>query len=109
MTAQTTPPETAQQDSYHISAVRQQLIDQMTALRSAKPGEKLQEELTRSKGVSELAQVIVNSARVEVDYLKATGQRRTPGLEVPPTYTAPSLPAAHNPFPSVTRHRLQDD
>lgn len=67
----------------HISTVRQHLLDQLAALRSATP-EALKDELARAKGVSELAQTITNTAKVEVDYLVATGQSSTPFLEVPP-------------------------
>jgi len=92
----------------HISTVRQHLLDQMAALRNAKP-EEVKTELERSKGISELAQVAVNTAKVEVDYLIATEQTSTPFLEVPPdtpyiTLKTEELP---NGISSITRHKLQ--
>lgn len=91
----------------HISTVRQHLLDQMQALRTAKP-EDVKQELERAKGISELAQVAVNTAKVEVDYLIATDQTSTPFLEVPPDQrfiTGPSgdLP---NGISSIVRHRM---
>ena len=37
-------------------------------------------ELDRAKAVSEVAQTIINSARVEVDYLKVTGEIEDSGF-----------------------------
>jgi hypothetical protein len=46
-------------------------------------------ELDRAKAVAEVAQTIINSAKVEVDFLKTTGQSTGTGfLEVP----RPALP-----------------
>jgi hypothetical protein len=92
----------------HISTVRQHLLDQLQALRSASTLEEVKTELERSRGISELAQVCVNTAKVEVDYLEATGQTSTPFLEVPPD--APYITddaAPRNGISSITRHRLQ--
>lgn len=87
----------------HISTVRQHLLDQMAALRSATP-EAVKVELERAKGISELAQVAVNTAKVEVDYLVATNQESSTFLELPPDqkYITEGLP---NGITSITRHR----
>lgn len=37
-------------------------------------------ELDRAKMVAEVAQVLINSAKVEVDFIKATGQTANSGL-----------------------------
>jgi hypothetical protein len=66
----------------HIDQVRQHVLDQMQSLRTAKP-EDIERELKRAKGVSELAQVMVNTAKVEVDYIAATKQPSAPFLEPP--------------------------
>lgn len=66
-----------------ISTVRQHLLDQLAALRGASV-HTMDRELARSKGVSELAQAVTNMAKVEVDYLRATGQTRAPFFEVHP-------------------------
>ncbi len=105
-----------EQEQNHISTVRAHMIDQLRALRAAKPGEELDAEIRRAKGVSDVAQTIINSAKVEVDYLQATGQASTPFLEVPPD--APYLPNAGqsgtqrlpgpgNGITGITRHKLR--
>ena len=70
-----------------INTVRQHLLDQLAALRGASV-HTIERELARSKGVSELAQTVTNMAKVEVDYLRATGQTRAPLFEAPPVATA---------------------
>lgn len=106
----------SENESNHISTVRAHMLDQLRALRAAKPGVELDAEIRRSKSVSDVAQTIINSAKVEVDYLTATGQGSTPFLEVPPN--APYLPAPAgadtqrlegpgNGITSITRHKLR--
>jgi hypothetical protein len=102
------------QDLNHVSTVRKHLLDQMKALRAAGTPEEVEREIGRSKGMSELAQAVVNTAKVEVDYLKATGQTSTPFLEVPPDQpyigagaSVQQLPAPGNGISSITRHHLR--
>jgi hypothetical protein len=79
----------------HIIEVRQLMLEQLRALRSAPAGEALVTELKRSKGVSELASVMIDSARVEVEYLAVIeGDGEVPFLAVPDDGAAakPSLP-----------------
>jgi hypothetical protein len=107
----------------HISTVRRHLLDQMRALRAASSPEEMEREISRSKGISDLAQAVVNTAKVEVEYLKATGQASTPFLEVPPDqpylpgagqqagkgqHDVERLPSPGNGINSVTRHTLKD-
>jgi hypothetical protein len=116
MTTENEGADLVDQDTNHISTVRKHLLDQMKALRNASP-ETLEREIGRSKGVAELAQAVVNTAKVEVDYLKATGQSSTPFLEVPPdkpyvgvgsgTHDVERLPAPGNGITSITRHRMK--
>ena len=64
-------------------------------------------EPDRARAVAQVAGVLVDTAKVEVDYIKATGQNRSDFLEAPTTL--PQLadgPSAHNPFPLTARHRL---
>lgn len=93
----------------HIDTVRAHLLEQMRALREAKPDE-LARELDRAKGLSELAQVAVNTAKVEVDYLRVTEQPSAPFLEAPPDeqYRTPKDDdeQPRNGITSITRHRL---
>ncbi|MGE3348159.1 MAG: hypothetical protein AB7I35_12075 [Ramlibacter sp.] len=95
----------------HISTVRTHLLDQMAALRKAHNPEEVKREIDRSKGLAELAQAVVNTAKVEVDYLKATNQSSTPFLEVPPDKPyltdASGAPALPNGITGITRHRIK--
>jgi hypothetical protein len=75
----------------HISDIRTIMAEQLRALRNASP-EALESELKRSKAVSELSQTMINSAKVEIDYLQATKQRHSPFLEVSSTATTSNLP-----------------
>lgn len=100
----------------HISTVRAHMIDQLRALRAAKPGPELDAEIRRAKGVSDVAQTIINSAKVEVEYLQATNQQSTPFLEVPPDQPylpdagkkdTQRLPGTGNGITGITRHTLR--
>lgn len=92
----------------HIDTVRMHLLEQMEALRNAKPDD-LKSEVERAKALSELAQVAVNTAKVEVDYLVATEQTTAPFLEAPPDepYRTTKPEGPQNGITSITRHRLQ--
>lgn len=107
-----------EQQANHISTVRAHMIEQLRALRTAKPGEQLDAEIRRAKGVSDIAQTIINSAKVEVDYIQATGQNSTPFLEVPPDMAVAHLgsspgdglqvlPGNRNGINSITQHRMR--
>lgn len=100
----------------HISTVRGHLIAQLAALKAAVPGDALESEIKRSKGMSELSQTIINSAKVEVEYLAATGQNSTPFLEVSPdapylpgagSHDTKRLPGNANGITSITQHKLR--
>lgn len=84
MTTETTTP--------HISDIRIIMLAQMQALRSAAP-DAVEAELKRSKAISELGQTMINSAKVEIDYLEVTKQDHSPFLETPPTVHTGTLPA----------------
>ena len=95
----------------HIDSVRTIMLDQLRALRAAPAGEALTQELKRSKGISELSQTFIDSARVEVEYQKAIcGDGEVPVLS--PKDSSPQAlqagPSAHNPFGQKTVHRLKD-
>lgn len=66
-------------------------------------------EPDRARAVAQVAGVLIDSAKVENEYLKLTGQDRSEFLDVPVAEgvrIAHTGPTAHNPF-SVTRHSLQ--
>lgn len=87
----------------HIDTVRKHLLEQMQALREAKPNV-LAQELDRARGISELAQVAVNTAKVEVDYMRVTQHPSAPFLASGGAQPEGDLP---NGITSITRHRLE--
>lgn len=91
----------------HIDQVREIL---MATLRDLRDRENPM-ELERARAVASVAAVLVDTAKVENDYLKITGQDRSNFLEQPTDELQSSMrldgPAAHNPFPTSVRHRLQ--
>lgn len=106
----------SEEQTNHISTVRAHMIDQLRALRTAKPGTELDAEIRRAKSVSDIAQTLINSAKVEVDYLQATNQLSTPFLEVPPDQPyltnagqndTQRLPGTGNGITGITRHALR--
>lgn len=94
----------------HIEEVRQLMLEQLRALRTASAGEALAQELKRSKGVSELSATIIDSARVEVEYLRVIqGDGEVPFLTAPDAGAAPVLPKPDSgqPWPTSVVHRLK--
>lgn len=90
----------------HITEVRQSLLDTLKDLRNKDQPM----DIERAKAVAQVASVLVDTAKVENEYLKITGADRSNFLETPTDVDGiPQIsgPAAHNPFPTVVRHRLQ--
>lgn len=95
----------------HISTLRQHLLDTLADLRNrANPMEP-----DRARAIAQVASVAVDTARVEVDYLKATGQDCSNFID---NLKAPQAAAAiaHAPSGTVDRsqhgklvHRMGDD
>lgn len=90
----------------HITQMREHLMETLASLRDrSNPMEP-----DRARAVAQVASVLVDTAKVEIDYIKAVGADRSDFLEMPATAPAlPSVsdgPAAHNPFPT-TVHRLR--
>lgn len=89
----------------NMNELREHLMGTLASLRDReKPMEP-----ERAKAVAQVASVLVDTARVEVDYIKATDQQESSflgGMRVERIGVAEE-PSAHNPFPSVVRHRLQ--
>lgn len=90
----------------HISQLRQHLLDTLSDLRNRERPM----EPDRARAVAQVASVLVDTAKVEVEYLRATGQQKAGFLEEPPTVTTGVLPNG-SPFPTgitgVTRHTLK--
>lgn len=78
-------------ESNDIVSLRKELFDSIRRLSGddlANP-----EEIDRAKAIADTAQVIINSAKVEVDFIRATGNpggsnfiplAERPGVETPP-------------------------
>lgn len=81
----------------HITALRQHLLDTLADLRNR---DKTMEP-DRARAVAQVASVLVDTARVEVDFLKVTGRDQSDFLMAP---EAPGLP---NGITSITRHRIE--
>ena len=108
----------ADEQNSHIAEVRRLMLEQLHALRTAPAGEALAQELKRCKGVSVLSATIIDSARVEVEYLRVIeGDGEVPFLAAPEGTGQPALPKPKaNPLesgPSVNHpwrsavHKLQ--
>ena len=95
MTQTTTP---------HITQVRQALLDTLGDLRNREQPM----DIERARAVASVASVLVDTAKVENDYLRLTGQDRSAFLEEPKPAPVLVAPTAHNPFPVSVSHRLED-
>ena len=83
----------------HINQVRQSLLDTLADLRNKQQPM----DIERAKAVAQVASVLVDTAKVENDYLRITGNDQS-------NFMHPAdgmLPTAANPFPGVIRHKLQ--
>ena len=89
----------------HINQVRQSLLDTLADLRNREQPM----DIERARAVATVASVLVDTAKVENEYLKITGQDRSAFLEQPVDNPA-RITTMASPFPqvgTVTRHRLQ--
>lgn len=87
----------------HINEVRSELMETLRALRDRDNPM----DVDRARAMAQVASVLVDTAKVENDYLKLTGQDRSDFMEQPVTLLPSSdQPSAHNPFPTSVRHRL---
>jgi hypothetical protein len=89
----------------HINQLREHLLATLADLRDrTNPMEP-----DRARAVAQVASVLVDTAKVEVDYMKATGQERAGFLEEAPQITSDSTTAGVpvNGITSITRHRIK--
>ena len=87
----------------HISQLRTHLLATLADLRSRENPM----EPDRARAVAQVASVLVDTAKVEVDYIKATGQDRAGFLEeVPQIGTDGGTAGLPNGITSITRHRI---
>lgn len=90
----------------NIDALRDHLFATLAALRD--PTQPM--DIDRAKAVSEVAQTIINSAKVEVDFMRQTGQTAPPRFLLPqgqaPVETTATANGVKEVSAGVTRHRL---
>lgn len=79
--------------SNNIETLRGHLFDALQGLKDGKI------DIDKAKAMSEIAQTIINSAKVEVEYAKATGAKGSGFLD-----KSPELPAG---ITGIRTHRLQ--
>lgn len=89
----------------HISDLRAHLMNTLADLRDRTNPM----DVDRARAVAQVASVLVDTAKVEVDFIKATGQDRSQFLGTtegqPPQLThTPGVPGSG--ITSITRHRL---
>lgn len=94
--------------SPHITQVRAALLETLADLRNRDTPM----DLDRARTVATVASVLIDTAKVENEYLKITGQDRSDFMEAPADgalrIESSTVPTANNPFPTVVRHRLGD-
>ena len=80
----------------HMNDVREALL---ATLRDLRASTGTPADIAKAKAVAHVAAVLVDSARVEVEFLRATESEHSAFLA--PTRTVPvtALPSAHIPFP----------
>ena len=84
----------------NIETLREQLFKTLNALNDKdKPM-----EIDRAKAISEVAQTIINSAKVEVEYARATGSKGSTFLDMASRNQSPALPSG---ITGVHVHRIQ--
>lgn len=93
--------------SSHINELREHLMETLAGLRDRDNPM----EPDRARAVAQVASVLVDTAKVEVEFLKATHGDRSDFLgkqeeDLPELPNNSNTPTAHNPFPTVVRHRL---
>lgn len=90
----------------HIAQLRQHLMDTLADLRN----KEAPMEPDRARAMAQVASVLVDTAKVEIEYIKATGQDRSEFLELPAdaavSYLTTQTAALPNGISSITRHRI---
>jgi hypothetical protein len=100
----------------HITELRSSLMDTLRHLgtlgRDGKPldAEQIKAQVSLASAMKGVADTLVDTAKVEIEYIKATGADLSNFLKPEPN--APRLPqpsstpTAHHPFPVSKSHRL---
>lgn len=80
--------------SHTINDLRGHLFDALKGLKDKSM------DIETAKAISDISQVIVNSAKVEVDFAKATGQKSGSGFLEVPSQLPPGITG-------ITQHRIK--
>lgn len=97
-------------ENNNFAALRATLFETMNAVKAGTM------DLDRARAVNAIGKTLVESAMVEVEFIKATGMEgggfisTQEGAESADSHlrlASSGRPAAHNPFPTTTRHRLE--
>lgn len=87
----------------HISELREHLMATLAGLRNRENPM----EPDRARAMAQVASVLVDTARVEVDYIKATGQDNSGFLQALPSASTTTVTSGlPNGITSITQHRL---
>lgn len=105
-----TTPNIAPHTVPHITELREHLMATLASLRDRDNPM----EPDRARAIGQVASVMIDSAKVEVDYIKATGADRSDFLAPAPTPAITHTPApAQGTLPAwpgtTTRHILKDE
>lgn len=85
-----------------ITVLRKHLFETLTALQDKDNPM----DIERARAVSEIGQVIINSAKAEVDFIKVAGGKGTGFIPVPEM--PPALPkGTTSPRPGVLVHKME--
>lgn len=87
----------SEEGSNSLAALRAHLFD---AIKSVKAGTL---DLDKARVVNDIGRTLVDSAKVEVDYLRTTGGQQSPFIES----NGEEKPALTNGIVGITRHILQ--
>lgn len=89
----------------HITELRQHLMDTLADLRDRKNPM----EPDRARAVAQVASVLIDTAKVENEYLRLSGQDRSVflGQQDSTLRIVNTKPTANNPFPVSVRHQLE--
>lgn len=86
--------------SNNISTVRQHLLDTLADLRNRDNPM----EVERARAVADVARVLVDSAKVEVDFIKASGATGSDFMQPDEGAAPPQLP---NGITGIRRHQIK--
>lgn len=85
-----------------IHSLRAHLFAEMAALREGKPGASVE----RAKAVSEIAQTIINTAKVELEFMRQTDRTTTEFIPVQSAKQIKSGIVESDPVAGIVRHTM---